>query len=71
MVKTVTVCQNFIFFMKSLKSKKKKLALTSLYYLDRKMLLSNSWKFIHLDQSRFYNSSHPGEVKYIQRILAF
>ena len=49
--------------MKSLKSKKKKLALTLFYYLSQEMWLSNSRKLIYTDQSRFYNFSHPENSK--------
>ena len=49
--------------MKTLKSKKKKLALTSFYYPCQGTRLGDSLKFIGLDQSRFYNFSKVGEFK--------
>ena len=61
--KTVTVIRNFIFFIKSLKSNKKKLALTSFYYVSREIWLGNSKKLICIDQLRFYIFSHPREFK--------
>ena len=60
---TVNFIRNFAFFIKSLKSKKKKLALTSFYYVSREMWLDNSKKLICIDQSRFYIFSHPREFK--------
>ena len=42
MVKTVTLYKKLIFFIKSHKSKKKKLALTSFYYISREIWLDNS-----------------------------
>ena len=48
-VKTVALYKK-IFFIKSLKRKKKKLAVTSFYYVS----LGNSKKFINIDQSRLY-----------------
>ena len=41
-------------FAKSLKSKKKRLALTFFYYFSREIWLGNSKKLICIDQSRFY-----------------
>ena len=38
-----------------LKSKKKKLALTSFYCLSQAAGLDDSWKLINIDQLRFYN----------------
>ena len=43
MVKTVTIYKK-LFFIKSLKSKKKKLTLTLLYYVSREIWLGNSKK---------------------------
>ena len=43
--------------------KKKKLALTSFYYVSREICLSNSKKLICIHQSRFYIFSHPREFK--------
>ena len=60
---TVNFIRNFAFFIKSLKSKKKKLALTSFYYVSREIWLDNSKKLICIDQSRFYIFSHPREFK--------
>ena len=61
--KTVTVIRNFIFFIKSLQSNKKKLALTLFYYVSREIWLDNSKKLICIDQLRFYIFSHPREFK--------
>ena len=61
-VETVALIRNFIFFIKSLKSKKKKLALTW-FYVRQKMWLGNSEKLICMDQSRFYIFSQPPEFK--------
>ena len=47
--------------VKSLKIKKKKLAL--FYYVGREIWLSNSKKLIYIDKSRFYIFSHPREFK--------
>ena len=63
MVKTVTLVEKLYFFIKSLKSKKKKLAPTSFYYVSRKIWLDNSKKLIYIDQSRFYIFSHKRELK--------
>ena len=49
--------------VKSIKSKKKKLALTLFYYVRREIWLGNSKKLICIDQSRFYIFSHPRECK--------
>ena len=49
--------------VKSLKNKKKKLALTLFYYASREMWLVNSKKLICIDQARFYIFSHPREFK--------
>ena len=50
-VKTVTLYTKlFFFFIKSLKSKKKKLALTSFYYVGHEIWLRNSKKLICIDQ---------------------
>ena len=46
------------FFIRSLKSKEKKLALTSFYYVSWEILLGNSKKLICIDQSGFYTFSH-------------
>ena len=47
-VKTVKLYKKLYFFIKSLKSKKKKLALTSFYYVSREMWLGNSKKaYLH------------------------
>ena len=54
---------NFIFLIKSLKSKKKKLSLASFYYASREIWLGNSKKLICIDQSRFYIFAHPLEFK--------
>ena len=49
MVKTVTLYKKFHFFIKILQSKKKKLALTSFYYVSRKIWFGNSKKLICID----------------------
>ena len=64
-VKIVTFIRNFIFFVKSLKSKTKKLALILFRYVSQEIRLGNSKKLICLDQSRFYIFSHPQELKNI------
>ena len=64
-VKTVTLCKKLYFFMKSLKSKKKKLALTSFYCLSRELGFSNSWKLNSIGHSRFCNFWHSVEFKNI------
>ena len=46
-----------------LKSKKKKLALTSFYCLSQAAGLDDSWKLINIDQLRFYNLFHVGKFK--------
>ena len=56
-------CPDTTFFIKSLKSKKKKMALTSFYYVSREIWLVNSKKLTSIDQSRFYIFSHPREFK--------
>ena len=48
-----------MFFIKSLKSKKKKLALTSFYYVNQEIWLGNSKNLICIYQSRFYIFSQP------------
>ena len=40
-VKTVTLYRKLYFFIEALKSKKKKLALTSFYYVNQEMWLGN------------------------------
>ena len=52
-----------ILTVKSLKSKKKKLALTLFYYVSREIWLVNSKKLISIDQSRLYIFSYPREFK--------
>ena len=49
--------------MKIIKSKKKKLAITSFYFLDQETRLNGSWKLIYINQSRFYNFFHVGNSK--------
>ena len=51
------------FFIESLKSKKKKLALTSFYYVSWEIWLGNSKKLICIDQSGFYIFSYPQQFK--------
>ena len=68
MVKSVTFCKlNFTFLIKSLESKKKKLTLTSFYYLSGEMWLGNSWKVICIDQSKLHNFSHTGKFKNVSK----
>ena len=63
-VKTVTLyIRNFIFFIKNLKNKKKKLALTLFYYVSREIWLGNSKKHICIDQLKFNIFSHLQEFK--------
>ena len=52
-----------IITVKSLKNKKKKLALTFFYYVSREIWLGNSKKLICIDQSRYYIFSQPREFK--------
>ena len=65
-VKTATLYNNFIFFIKSLKSKKKNLALSLSYYVIREIWLGNSKNLICIHQSKFYIFSHPQEFKNVQ-----
>ena len=51
--------------LKVLKSKKKKLALTSFYCVSREIWLGKSKKLICLGQSSFYIFSHPRELSYM------
>ena len=48
-----------IITVKSLKSKKKNLALTLFYYVSREIWLGNSKMLICIDLSRFHIFSHP------------
>ena len=52
--------------LRVLKSKKKKLAQTSFYCLRQETWLDDSWKLIHVHQSRFYNFFHMGKFKYFK-----
>ena len=52
-----------IITVKSLKSKKKKLALTLFYYVSWEIWLGNSKNLIWKDQSRVYIFSHPRNSK--------
>ena len=61
---------NLIFVIRSLKSKKKKLALTSFYCVSREIWLGNSEKLICIDQLKFYIFSHPREFQ-LQNILTW
>ena len=61
-VKTVTLYKKLYFFIKSLKTIKKKLALTS-FYVTQTIWLGSSKKLICIGQSRFYIFSHPREFK--------
>ena len=45
-----------------LKSKKKKLALTLFYCLGQETWLDDSLKLIYINQSRFYNLFHVGDI---------
>ena len=62
-VKTVTLYKKLYFFIKRVKGKKKKLTLTSFYYVSREILLGNLKTLICIEQSRFYILSHPREIK--------
>ena len=44
-------------------NKKKELALTFCYCLGQETWLDDSWKFINVNQSRFYNFFHMGKFK--------
>ena len=59
----IAVNAKWVLRFKSLKSKKKKLALTLFYYVSREVWLGNSKRLICIDQSRFYIFSHPQEFK--------
>ena len=63
MVKSEILHKKLYFFIESLKSKKKKLALTLFYYVSREIWLGNSKKLICIDHSRFQIFSHPQEFK--------
>ena len=52
-----------IITVKSLKSKKKNLALTLFYYVSREIWLGNSKMLICIDLSRLHIFSHPREFK--------
>ena len=52
-----------ILSVKSLKSKKKNLALTLFYYVSRETWLGNSKNLISIDQSTFYIYLHPREFE--------
>ena len=62
MVEAAIVCKTNFCLMKA-KSKKKRLALTSFYYLNRKIWLDDQWKLFCIDQSRLLNFPHPGKSK--------
>ena len=62
-VKTEILYGKLYLFIKSLKCKKKKPALTSFYFASREIWLGNSKKLICIDQSRIYIFSHPQEFK--------
>ena len=63
-----------IITVKSLKNKRKKLALTLFYYASREIWLGNSKKLICMDQSRFYIFT-PARIQkcftQLRNILAF
>ena len=61
-VKTTTLYKKLYFFIKNLKSKKRKLALTSFYYVGWEIWLSNSKKLICIDQSRFYHTGENSKI---------
>ena len=46
-----------------LKSKKKKLGLTSFYWLGQATRLDDSWKLIYINQSKFYNFFQAGKFR--------
>ena len=62
-VKTVTIYKKLHFCIKSLKSKKKKVAQTPFYYVSREIWLRNSKKLICIDQSRFIFSHTRKNLK--------
>ena len=49
--------------IKSLKSKKKKLAVTLFYYVSREIWLASSKRLICIDQSRFYIFLHYTRIQ--------
>ena len=49
--------------IKIIKSKKKKLAIISFYWLGQETWLDDSWKLIYINQSRFYNLFYVGKFK--------
>ena len=60
-------------FIRVLKSKKKKLALTALCFVQE-IWLDDSWKLFYINQSRFYNLFHAEKLKNVYhnfKILAF
>ena len=59
----VTRLFKLYFFIKRLQSKKKKLVLTSFYYVSWEIWLGNSKKLICIDQSGLYIFSHPRQLK--------
>ena len=63
--KTVTLYKKLYFLIKSVISKKKKLALTSFSYVSLEIWLGNLINLICINQSRFYIFSHPRKFKNI------
>ena len=55
----------YLSLIRVLKSRKKKLTITSLFFLGQETWLDDSWKFIHINQSKFYNYFHEGKFKNI------
>ena len=60
---TITYVKIYFSLISILKSKKKKLALTSFYCLGQETWLDNSRKLICINQSRFYNFFHVRKFK--------
>ena len=54
------------FFIKTLKTKKKKLALTLFYCPSQEIRLGDSGKLICTDQSRFSNFSHAEDFRSVK-----
>ena len=54
------------FFIKTLKTKKKKLALTLFYCPSQETRLGDSGKLICIDQSRFSNFAHAEDFRNVK-----
>ena len=65
MIVGIILCKlNFYFFIKNLKSKNKKLALTSFYCMGQQIWLGDSWQFI-AQTSQNSTVSHGRVQKYL------